>query len=134
MFHPDDSIGVGVWAAAAPVAPSSTREPAALRSVLAPEVVLVPIRGTTDLLDVAWLPYDVHVVVGGAWVTLAEGRARSPMPMAGLGTAIFLAPYLSCGLDYRALADGHGDVRSELALSLAYWPGDLRPAKYDEDE
>ncbi|MGH7437472.1 MAG: hypothetical protein ACRENE_17480 [Polyangiaceae bacterium] len=122
LFHPVDEIGVGVWSVAALSLPAARRDSEGLQSAVAPELVLVPVKGRPPtLFGSIWLPaYDVHLVVGGAWVEVQSGGVGLLRPMAGVGFTSFFASFMSFGVDYRVLGDAAGGV---VTASLAYWPG-----------
>jgi hypothetical protein len=121
IYYPQDSIGAGAWAAAI-----GAHGP--LRMVIAPEVVLVPIEG--KLAFPLWLPYDLRIHLGGAWGASAEGGARAPWSMVGLGLTTFFASSWSCGLDLRGVAGGQGHAMTDLAVSLTYLPGERRDEEH----
>lgn len=131
LFHPVDEIGVGVWSIAALSPPAARRDPGELQSVIAPEFVLVPVKGRPPVLfGSIWLPYyDVHLVVGAArvWVPSGAGPLR---PMAGVGFTSFFATFMSFGVDYRVLGDAPGGM---VTASLAYWPGEQRADERDHE-
>lgn len=133
LFHPVDEIGIGVWTATALSPPATGGDSEELKSAVVPELVLVPVKGRPPaLFGSIWLPeYDVHLVVGGAWVWGQSGGARPLQPMAGVGLTSFFAPFMSFGVDYRVLGDAPGGV---LTASLAYWPGERRADERDQEE
>jgi hypothetical protein len=112
LFHPVDEIGVGVWTASALSPPAPGGDSGELNSAVAPELVLVPVKGRPPaLFGSIWLPeYDVHLVVGGAWVWGQSGGVWPLRPMAGVGLTSFFAPFMSFGVDYRVLGDAPGGV------------------------
>jgi hypothetical protein len=130
LFHPVDEIGVGVWSVVALSPPALRHDAGVLQSVVAPELVLVPVKGRPPtLFGSIWLPpYDVHLVVGAAWVGVQSGSAAPWGPMAGLGFTSFFASFMSFGVDYRAVGDARGSV---VMASLAYWPGERRDDERD---
>jgi hypothetical protein len=130
LFHPVDEIGVGVWSVAALWPPAGQRDAGALQSAVAPELVLVPLKGRPPtLFGSIWLPpFDVHLVAGAAWVGVQSGIAGPMRPMAGMGFTSFFASFMSFGVDYRVLGDAPGCV---VTASLAYWPGEPRDDERD---
>jgi hypothetical protein len=112
LFHPVDEIGVGVWTVAALSPPALRRDPGELQSAVAPELVLVPVKGRAlTLFGSIWLPaYDVHLVVGAAWVGVQSGGAGPLRPMTGVGFTSFFASFIAFGVDYRVLGDATGSA------------------------
>jgi hypothetical protein len=133
LYHPVDAVGVGAWTVAALGPPSATSGGHDVRSIVAPQLVLVPLEGrSTTLFDSVWLPpYDVHLDLGAAWVARregGEGRARS---MIGVGFTSFFASFMSFGMDYRVVGDGTWQV---FTASLTYWPGERHRDEGDEGD
>lgn len=131
LFHPVNELGVGLWGAgASPLRGEGS--PGALRAVLSPEVVVVPLYGRGSLLDELWFAYDLHLDVGGAWIQAdARPTGTLPSPTAGVGLLTFWRAWgeahWSLGIDYRTLLDGPPQM---VVLSLGLWP---QPARWDDD-
>ena len=124
LFHPIDEVGIGAWTVAALGPPTATGA-GELRSVVAPELVVVPIEGrSATLFDSVWLPpYDVHLDLGAAWVARGEGGEGPARPMLGVGFTSFFATFMSFGVDYRVVGEGTWQI---VTASLTYWPGERR--------
>jgi hypothetical protein len=123
LYYPQDSVGVGAWAAA-----WGAPGPGWLQAVAAPEVVLVPITGRVPLpFDSTWLPFDARIDFGGAWRTNVGQRTGAPQPMVGVGLTTFFGPSWSCGLEVRSVGGVGGEQgrgMTAVAVSLTYLPGE----------
>ncbi len=132
LYHPVDAIGVGAWTVAAFGSPSATGSGHDVRSIVAPQLVLVPVEGrSTTLFDSVWLPpYDVHLDLGAAWVARREGEDGRARSLIGVGFTSFFATFMSFGMDYRVVGDGTWQV---LTASLTYWPGERHRDEGDDE-
>jgi hypothetical protein len=133
LFHPVDEVGVGFWTVAALGPRTATGAGHDLRSIVAPQLVLVPIKGRSATLfdSVSLPPYDVHLDLGAAWVArgdAGEGPARS---MLGVGFTSFFATFMSFGVDCRVVGEGAWQI---VTASLTYWPGERRDDQSDESD
>jgi hypothetical protein len=131
LFHPLNELGVGLWGVgASPLRGEGS--PGALRAVLSPEAVFVPLYGRGDLFEQLWFAYDLHFEVGGAWIQV-DGRPMGtlPSPTAGVGLLTFWRAWglahWSLGIDYRRLLDGPPQM---VVLSLGLWP---QQARWDDE-
>ena len=127
LYHPVNELGVGVWGAGgSPLRGDGA--PGAVRGILSPEIVLVPLQGRGDLVERLWFAYDLHIDVGGAWVHAdARSTGALPLPAAGVGALTFWnawgGAHWSLGVDYRALLDRPCQM---VVLSLGLWPRNQR--------
>jgi hypothetical protein len=130
LFYPVNELGLGAWSVVALAPPSAPKAAGVTGTLVAPEIVLVPIEARgARLFDSIWLPpFDVHLNVGAAWIAPAGAGVDPVRPAVGAGFTSFFASFMSFGVDYRVVGDTNWRV---LTASLTYWAGERRWS--DED-